>query len=61
MFRTPSSKRVRAIVIALVITFGANLAISFAADASKSAGNLTDRSGVLTPPPLNGPPLTRPK
>jgi hypothetical protein len=40
MFKSPTSKRVRAIVIALAITFASNYAISFAArpDISGDAG-----------------------
>ncbi len=60
MFKTSTSRRVRAILFALLLTFGTNLAISFVAKASSP--NVDDRNGSVravelrsgnqtTPPP----------
>ena len=64
MFASPAAKKVRAILLAMGVTFVTNYAISYAAKSDTAPGQESNRGGVVTttsvPRPSRGGVVTSP-
>jgi hypothetical protein len=55
MFATPTAKKVRAIALAIGVTFVTNYAISYAERADQPAAQNSERGGIVTTPTVPRP------